>query len=129
MTLLKTWKKSAAISTDMLDNQALGWVRIIHEDYDIEPMQTRGSYIRDHFDHVVILGTGGSSLGAKAATAIAEILGMQAVTLHVPDSLCPFEMSALLDKLPAEKNPCLPYFKVWYNSRDLVADYCVFRLV
>lgn len=57
------------------------------------------------FKHLIVLGTGGSSLGAQAAIAIARYLpdhikGTNTV-IHTPDSLCPFEM----DRLFATLNP------------------------
>ncbi len=61
--------------------------------------------IRDGFKHLIVLGTGGSSLGAQAAIAIARYLPAHisgtATTIHTPDSLCPFEM----DRLFAVLNP------------------------
>ncbi|WND03167.1 hypothetical protein QGN29_02145 [Temperatibacter marinus] len=121
--LLETFQghleKAASYAVEMIKTHKLGWVRIAGEDYDIDPMDERGTYIRDTYTDVVILGTGGSSLGAKAATAIAPIMDKEGVALHVPDSLCPFEMDVLLRKLPAETTHILAISKSGTTAETL----------
>lgn len=112
-------EKAAAKAQHMLEHEKLGWMRIVHEDYDIAPMADHAARIRDTFTDVVILGTGGSSLGAKAATAIAPIMELDGVTLHVPDSLCPFEMDVLLRKLPKDKTHILSISKSGTTAETL----------
>ncbi len=58
--------------------------------------------IRDQFQDVVILGTGGSSLGAQALAALKgpQVSRDEAVTrLHFPDNLAPHTMDAFLRDL------------------------------
>lgn len=72
---------------------------------EINAINQAAARITGAFKNLIVLGTGGSSLGAQAAIAIARYLpshiqGTNTV-IHTPDSLCPFEM----DRLFAELDP------------------------
>lgn len=72
---------------------------------DLQEVNTAADRIRGRFKNLIVLGTGGSSLGAQAAIAIARYLpdhiAGSNTAIHTPDSLCPFEM----DRLFAELDP------------------------
>ena len=55
--------------------------------------------IRTGFKHLIVLGTGGSSLGAQAALGIARFGGNGGIQIHTPDSLDPFEMDLMFRSL------------------------------
>ncbi len=63
---------------------------------DIEKLATK---IKSTFTDLVVLGTGGSSLGAQAALGIAPFLDVTGVKIHTPDSLDPFIMDLLFREL------------------------------
>lgn len=70
---------------------------------DLSAVEAAAKRIRGSARHAIVLGTGGSSLGAQAAIAIARYLpdhiAGENVTIHTPDSLCPFEMDRLFASL------------------------------
>lgn len=72
---------------------------------DLLAVEAAARRITSRYKHLVVLGTGGSSLGAQAAIAIARYLpdhiAHKNTIIHTPDSLCPFEM----DRLFAELDP------------------------
>jgi len=58
-------------------------------------------HIKSGFKHLILLGTGGSSLGAQAALAIARFRESSETQIHTPDSLDPFEMDLMFRSLDA----------------------------
>jgi len=55
--------------------------------------------ITGSFTDLVLLGTGGSSLGAQAAIALAKYIPGRGTRIHTPDSLDPFMMDHLFTSL------------------------------
>ncbi len=80
---------------------------------DLEILKPIAQYYREEFDDVVILGTGGSSLGGKALYEMARPKstklnkGSKTVdsspNLHIVTNIDPFSFSALFDNLDYEK--------------------------
>ncbi|MBL4639104.1 MAG: hypothetical protein JKY57_01105 [Kordiimonadaceae bacterium] len=66
---------------------------------DMAPMMELASHISLTFTDLIILGTGGSSLGAQAALAIARFKSGRATRIHTPDSLDAYELDSLFQKL------------------------------
>ena len=62
---------------------------------DMAPMMELASHISLTFTDLIILGTGGSSLGAQAALAIARFKSGRATRIHTPDSLDAYELDSL----------------------------------
>lgn len=90
---------------DLIAGGLLPFARQASNAPELDAVDTAAKRICAGFKHLIVLGTGGSSLGAQAAIAVARyrpdhINGTNTV-IHTPDSLCPFEM----DRLFAELNP------------------------
>ena len=97
---------------------ALDWLRARHADGglpllnlpeshgDLQPTRTAAIQISDRASDIVLLGTGGSSLGGQTLAQLAGhgIAGVDALRagprLHFMDNLDPDSFAALLEKLP-----------------------------
>jgi len=66
---------------------------------DIKEIHALADHITGNFQHLIVLGTGGSSLGAQAAIALARYGKGRGTTIHTPDSLDAFEMDLLFSTL------------------------------
>ena len=76
-----------------------------HEDSDLDLIESVAGSIKRRAKDVVILGTGGSSLGAQMMTALngAKFLKDKGLPqLHFPDNLGPHTMEVMLDDLNLE---------------------------
>src|SRR5262245_10536518 len=111
---------SSAAFNEMLDRsaEALGWLRARHADGglrllalphkhdDITELRDTAARISANATDIVILGTGGSSLGGQTLAQLAghAVPGVGALRppprLHFMDNLDPDSFGALLDKLP-----------------------------
>lgn len=93
-----------------------------HEDLPlIEEVANR---IRTGFDHVVLFGTGGSSLGAQAAFAAGRYRSLKGPVshtpvIHTPDSLDPNEMELLFKTLPPRRTHILVISKSGTTAETL----------
>ena len=97
--------KASAFARSLAADGLLPFARQASDAPEMSDIMAAADHIRANYKHLVVLGTGGSSLGAQAAIAIARYLpdhiAGTATQIHTPDSLCPFEM----DRLFAELNP------------------------
>lgn len=95
---------------------------------DLKKVNELAAHIRGNFKHLIVLGTGGSSLGAQAATAIArylpENIAGNAIHIHTPDSLCPFEMDRLFASLPTAETHVLAISKSGTTADTLAQLLC-----
>jgi len=106
----KTWRAALAAA-----NPALDWLRGRHADQslpllhlpvarnDLDALAPLAKRYRESFDAVVVLGTGGSSLGAAAVTALigdATRHGAGRPALHFADNIDPTSFDALMASLP-----------------------------
>ncbi|WP_262694553.1 hypothetical protein [Kordiimonas aquimaris] len=97
--------RATAFAQEMVANGLPAFASQSASSIDLDEMDRLADRIRSSFKHLIVLGTGGSSLGAQAAIAIArylpENISGQNTQIHTPDSVCPFEM----DRLFAGLNP------------------------
>lgn len=97
--------KATSFAAQLAADGLLPFARQASNAPELADIETAATHIRAGFKHLIVLGTGGSSLGAQAAIAIARYLpdhiAGTATQIHTPDSLCPFEM----DRLFAELEP------------------------
>lgn len=80
----------------------VSYLRLPLERTDLIMMQSAAERIQRTFTDVVVLGTGGSSLGAQALCALTPANGESAAKfpkLHFPDNLGPQSMTDLLEML------------------------------
>ena len=73
---------------------------------DIVALETIAARYRDHFEHVVILGTGGSSLGGQMLCSLAVPSASPRVNepdLHFFANIDPHSISAMLNRLPQSR--------------------------
>ncbi len=91
--------KRAADYLSSIADQLPGFAARSDETSDLTAMEKAAIQIRSAFDDVLVFGTGGSSLGAQAASAIARYSGPAKTRVHFPDSLDPFEMDLLFETL------------------------------
>lgn len=80
-----------------------GFAEHVLQNDDIGQINELGACINSQFKHVIIVGTGGSSLGAQAATDISRYNIASRPQLYFPDSLDAREMNRLCSVLPAEE--------------------------
>jgi glucose-6-phosphate isomerase len=84
----------------------LAFLAVPFEEEDLTPLQGRLDHIQNNFSDVVILGTGGSSLGAQALISL-NTNGFRSnkfyPNLHFPDNLSPHTMSELFQSLDLGK--------------------------
>lgn len=102
-------KSSAYINT--IRDSLPGFAARANETGDLDAMDQAAAHIRATATDLLIFGTGGSSLGAQAATAIARYRAPTGVTLHFPDSLDAYEMDLLFASLDAAKTHVLAISK------------------
>jgi len=78
---------------------------------DIGPIHEMADHITANFKELIVLGTGGSSLGAQAAIALARFTDGRGTNIHTPDSLDPFEMDLLFKSLDPKESHVLAISK------------------
>lgn len=97
--------KAAAHAESLASGGLPPFAKQSSEANDLKEMAALAARITENFKNLIVLGTGGSSLGAQAATAIARYLTTNITgnhtVIHTPDSVCPFEM----DRFFAQLNP------------------------
>ncbi|HHZ75489.1 MAG TPA: glucose-6-phosphate isomerase, partial [Rhodospirillales bacterium] len=114
------------------DTQSLfGLVRTCE---DLETLETIAEQYCEFFDHVIVLGTGGSSLGGQALTALAPIPRPKEVaarpTLHFMANIDPDSFERLFQKIEAERTGFLVISKSGSTAETMAQFiYCmdVFR--
>lgn len=68
---------------------------------DLPEIDRWAERIRNHFSHVIVLGTGGSSLGAMTLTALTQPRFAPAgLNIHYVDNADPHTLAQLFDQLP-----------------------------
>ncbi len=72
---------------------------LARETADLAELEVLARGWRERFADLVVLGTGGSSLGAQAVTALAGQGGGGGLTLHFPDNLDPHSLEDLFGQL------------------------------
>jgi len=92
-------EKATAYATELADKGLLPCVRQPAGGADAAQIADLATHIKAGFKHLIVLGTGGSSLGAQAALGIARFSGNGGTQIHTPDSLDPFEMDLLFRSL------------------------------
>ncbi len=91
--------KATKFATKFSSDGFLPFARQTSDAADMVGIRELSSHIRNNFTDLIVLGTGGSSLGAQAAIAIAPYQGAAGVDIHTPDSLDPFLMDRLFNRL------------------------------
>lgn len=78
---------------------------------DLQAIAKAGAYFREHFAHVLVVGTGGSSLGGQTLAALTENpfapAQKGAPKLHFLDNVDPHTMSQLLETLDMAEVGCI----------------------
>ena len=91
--------RATAYATALAEKGLLPCVCQPAGDDDTAQITALAEVIRTGFKHLIVLGTGGSSLGAQAALGIARFGGNGSTQIHTPDSLDPFEMDLMFRSL------------------------------
>lgn len=84
-------------------------LRLPEERADLPAIDDLAAKIADRADHVVVMGIGGSSLGAKALQALAD--PTHAPQLHIWDNLDPLTMMRAFESLPPDRTFCIAISK------------------
>lgn len=102
--------------------EELAFLSIPYEREDLILAEEACARIKDQFTDVVILGTGGSSLGAQALVSFVETSTMLSnghPRLHFPDNLSPHVMGRLLEGLNLKKTHFLVISKSGATAETL----------
>lgn len=91
--------KAVAYTEKLAAENFLPFARQASNGPDMAPIHDVADHITANFSDLIVLGTGGSSLGAQAAIALARFGEGRGTTIHTPDSLDPFEMDLLFKTL------------------------------
>jgi glucose-6-phosphate isomerase len=115
---------------DGLKKQAeQGEIAMLTEPYkqdDLAMITRWGKHISEHFRHLVVIGTGGSSLGGQMLTAITSPRFVQgALSIHYADNTDPDTMEQLLSQLPLKQS----FFLVVSKSGNTVETIAQFLLI
>ena len=70
---------------------------------DLETLEPVAEHFIENFNDVIVLGTGGSSLGGKAIHQLADSPNMNGPNLYFIDSVDPRTFNSLLNKITPEK--------------------------
>lgn len=114
----KNFEKAVAHARDLAKGGLLPFARQMHDGPDAAPIAEAAKRITESCDDLIVLGTGGSSLGAQAAIAIARF-NRGPVRIHTPDSLCPFEMDLLFKELDTARTHVLAISKSGTTAETL----------
>lgn len=66
---------------------------------------------QQNFKHIIVLGVGGSSLGAQTLTSFARSYAAKEVELHYLDNVDPYRVEGLIDNLPLDQTAVLSVSK------------------
>lgn len=110
--------KAVAYAKDLTAKGLLPFARQMHDGADAGPIAEAAKRITAGFGELIVLGTGGSSLGAQAAIALARF-NKGNTRIHTPDSLCPFEMDQLFKDLDAKDTHVLAVSKSGTTAETL----------
>lgn len=104
-SLAQTGAALEAIAQAYADN-SLPLLRLAETDADLQSLKPVAERWRQDFDDVVVLGTGGSSLGGQTVCALADVgfgPGTGAPRLHFIDNIDPHTFEALLRQVGLER--------------------------
>jgi len=99
---------------------------------DLQPLKPIADAYRDKFDHVVLLGTGGSSLGGKTLCSLANCdFGPRpgAPRLHFFDNVDPHTITAMLHSLAPDRTGFLVVSKSGSTAETLTQFLICFNAV
>ncbi len=111
--------KAVRYTRALAEQNFLPFARQAADGTDVGPIEKAADHITTSFPHLIVLGTGGSSLGAQAAIALALFKEGRGTTIHTPDSLCPFEMDRLFQMLDPVKTHVLAVSKSGTTAETL----------
>ncbi|MCJ9429755.1 hypothetical protein [Kordiimonas marina] len=112
-------KKAADHARALAADGLLPFARQASTGPDMAPMKAAAARITATFENLIVLGTGGSSLGAQAALAISRYIDGTGTQIHTPDSLCPFEMDRLFRTLDPKNTHVLAISKSGTTAETL----------
>tara|TARA_E500000178_G_C16947425_1_gene719521 strand:+ start:149 stop:1426 length:1278 start_codon:yes stop_codon:yes gene_type:complete len=95
--------KALASLKVQLSEGSLGLLQLPDLFEDLEALESVAEYFIENFDDVIVLGTGGSSLGGKAINQLADSSNINGPNLHFIDSIDPRTFVSLLNKIIPEK--------------------------
>jgi len=97
--------KATAYAQELAADGLLPFARQSPDGPDMAAITKTADHITANFKNLIVLGTGGSSLGAQAAIALSRFTEGRGTSIHTPDSLDPFEMDLLFTSLnPSESH-------------------------
>jgi glucose-6-phosphate isomerase len=105
-TLAQTGAALKTLSQAYADN-SLPLLRLAEMDEDLQSIKPLAERWRQDFDDVIVLGTGGSSLGGQTVCALADVgFGprMGAPRLHFIDNIDPHTFEALFEQVGLERS-------------------------
>ena len=115
--------KATAFAASLAQDGLLPFARQTSDAPEMADITAAADHICANYKHLIVLGTGGSSLGAQAAIAIARYLPDHidgtATKIHTPDSLCPFEMDRLFAELEPSETHVLAISKSGTTAETL----------
>ena len=101
----------------------LPFLHMAEEQADLAALEPIAARYRDGFDHVIILGTGGSSLGGRALYEMAHPKGGRGragPALHIVTNVDPFNFEALLHRLDPARTGVIAISKSGRTTETLM---------
>lgn len=97
--------------------QELPLLKLVDQDQDLKSLSSMASKIRDAYDDVIILGTGGSSLGGQSLYALAT---SASPLLHFHDNIDPDTFKRLFASINPQKTKIIAISKSGNTSETLM---------
>jgi glucose-6-phosphate isomerase len=124
-TLEKTKAGVVALRRAYQDN-SLPLLRLPEQTADIETITATASRLREKFKHILVLGTGGSSLGGQTLYALKNPQFGTTPRLHFLDNVDPSTFDALYASLNLQETACIVISKSGSTAETLMQLFTLF---
>lgn len=111
---------------NLYDSQSLPLLELPEKTSDLEEIEPIAEHFCENFDDVIILGTGGSSLGGQTLCSLAIPSGSARPVLHFMDNIDPHSFDLLFNKIKPERTSFIVISKSGHTAETLAQFlYCI----